>query len=315
MEHFSILLEGIHRQERVCNSVAVATTLSTAKSTLEKLNQLVQVKLLKNMHGTSRARKRAWARNKSKVYKMQNELKELRASLTAAMGASTLSVYCCYFGFIDADNPPRSSAIRAETTLNSMNDCLSNTEQTSLSLDRHLLSIQQIVTQTYDAVSAQNVAMNRLLQSNISDLNCYRNLNEHQSSWPLWHSREPQYVISRPCSDHSKEHMVTARKLINPTEDQEDGRERKPAIKSSVDSYLHSPRRNTCTGALESLRSLTKCFSRIIYYISATASMFSHRSQLLRVDLFCRLQNQLLQCFLSEITKTMVQAEHNYSNS
>ena len=96
VEHFSILLEGIHHQEGVCNSAAVATILSTAKSTLEKLNQLVQVKLVKNMHGTSRARKRAWARNKSKVYKMQNELKELRASLTAAMGASCLLVWLLF---------------------------------------------------------------------------------------------------------------------------------------------------------------------------------------------------------------------------
>ncbi|MCJ1429915.1 hypothetical protein MMC29_007830 [Sticta canariensis] len=208
VEHFSILLEGIHRQEGVYNSAAVATILSTVNSTLEKLNQLVQVELVKNMHGTSRARKRAWARNKSKVYKMQNELKELRASLTAAMGASSLS-----------------SAIRAETALNSMNHCLSNSEQTSLSLDRHLLSIQQIVAQTYDAVSAQGVAMNRLLQSNISDSNCYRNLTEHQSSWPSWHSREPQYPISRLCSDHSKEHVITDRNLINPGEDHEDGRE------------------------------------------------------------------------------------------
>lgn len=97
MEQFSILLEGIRHHEGVCDSAAVGTIHSTAKSTLEKLSQLVQVKLLKNIHGTSRARKRAWARNKSKVYKMQNELKELRASLKAAMGASSLLVCCCDF--------------------------------------------------------------------------------------------------------------------------------------------------------------------------------------------------------------------------
>ena len=85
VEHFSFLLEGIHRQEGVRDSAVIATILASAKSTLEKLNQLVQVKLLKIIHGTSRAGKRAWAPNKSKFYKLQNELKKLRASLTAAM--------------------------------------------------------------------------------------------------------------------------------------------------------------------------------------------------------------------------------------
>lgn len=274
---------------------------------------LIQAKLLKNIHGTSRARKRAWARNKPKVHKLQNELKELRASLTTAMGASSLLVCCCCFDFIDADNSSSSSAIRAETALDSMNHCLTNSEQISLSLDKHLLSIQQIITQTYDAVSAQGVAMNRLLQSHVSQLNRHSNPIVQQSAGPLRHSGK-QHVFSRLCSYHNREH-ITHKSLVSPTGDQEDSRESKSAIISSTHSHLHKLRRNSYPGTLESLRSFTDYFSRIIHYVSATASIVSHRAQLLRVDLFCCVQNQFLLCFLPKITKTVVHAKHNYSSS
>ena len=100
MEHFSILLDDIRRQDGACHSATVAPILSKAQSTLEELDQLLQVKFLRNIHSTSRARKRAWARNRSKVYKMQNDLKELRASLIAAMGASSLLVCWCYLSLL-----------------------------------------------------------------------------------------------------------------------------------------------------------------------------------------------------------------------
>ena len=231
MKYFSILLESIYRQEGVSGSAAIATILSTAKSTLEKLNQLVQVKLLKNIHGTFRARKMAWARNKSKVYKWQNELKELRAILTAAMGARSLLVSFCCFAFINTDDPCRSSAIRAETALDSMSHCLNTSEKTSLSLDRHLLSIQQMLTQTFDAVSAQGVAVNQLLHSHVSDLNLYPSRTEHEYAWPLCHDRKSQHEVSRLCSYRNSGQIFTNDSLVNLQEDQVVNRERKSAVK------------------------------------------------------------------------------------
>ena len=197
------------------------------------------------------------------------------------MGASSLLVRCCHFDRINADFYPRSSAIRAEVVLNSMNDCLSKSEHKLLSLDRHLSSIQQVVTQTYHAVSAQGVAMNSLLQSNISSLNFHSNLTEYQSSWPAWYGRGSQYVVPRLFPDHSKESMDTSRNPNHPTEDYENVAERKPRIKSSLDLYSHDHRPNTSTGTLESFRSLTKYFSRIIYHLTAAANIFSRHSQLL----------------------------------
>ena len=170
-----------------------------------------------------------------------------------------------------------------------MNHCLSKSEEKSLSIDTHLSSIQDLVNQTYHAVSAQGVAMNRLLQSNISNLNYHMNLTEHQTSRLSWCSWGPQYVVPRLFPDHSKENMDTGRNATHLTKDEANSLERKPTVENSIDSYSHNHRRNTCTGSLEPLRSLTKYLSRIIYDISAAANRFSRHSQLLGVDLFCRM--------------------------
>ena len=68
----------------------VTSALSGAERTIQRLNQLVQVRLLKKVEGTSRVRRRAWARNKSKILKLQDALKEHRAELVAAMTASKM---------------------------------------------------------------------------------------------------------------------------------------------------------------------------------------------------------------------------------
>lgn len=90
VEQFAILVEEIRGQCTDCPSSVIATSLSRAKHTLDKLDHLIQVNLAKNVHGTSRARRRVWARNKSKIYEIENELKEHRANLTAALSANSM---------------------------------------------------------------------------------------------------------------------------------------------------------------------------------------------------------------------------------
>ena len=119
--------------------------------------------------------------------------------------------------------------MRAERALDSMSHCLSNSEKASLSLDRHLYSIAPKIAQTYDAVAAQGVAMNWLLQSNASNSNCYLKATEHQSLGPSWHSGRSQCVISCLCSNHRKDNMPPHKNLINPTDYQDHTRERDPA--------------------------------------------------------------------------------------
>lgn len=72
------------------SSSAVITTLSQAKATLEQLKTLLEAKLLSRVNGSSRIRRRTWARNRSKVYKLQSSLKEHRASLLIAIAANGL---------------------------------------------------------------------------------------------------------------------------------------------------------------------------------------------------------------------------------
>jgi hypothetical protein len=78
LEHFTALLNEIESQLGIFNSATIATTLSRAKLTIEQLHQLIQVKILQNVNGTSRARQRAWTRNKSKIFTIRDALKDYR---------------------------------------------------------------------------------------------------------------------------------------------------------------------------------------------------------------------------------------------
>ena len=64
-------------------SAGVTSALSGAERTMQRLNQLVQIRLSKKVEGTSRVRRRAWVRNKMKILKLQDALREHRAELRA----------------------------------------------------------------------------------------------------------------------------------------------------------------------------------------------------------------------------------------
>ena len=89
LEQISVLLEEIRIHHAGIPSMAIAISLSWVKHTLEKLDHLVQTKLIRNVHGTPQARQGAWTRNKSKVHRLKTELKDKIASLTAALSASS----------------------------------------------------------------------------------------------------------------------------------------------------------------------------------------------------------------------------------
>ncbi|KAI4159874.1 MAG: hypothetical protein LQ342_006202 [Letrouitia transgressa] len=139
VEQLSLLVEEIRYQDVASTSAVIATTLLKAKLALEKLNRLIQTKLTKNIHGTSRARRGVWARNKSKVKRIQTELQEHRSNLTAVMSALNTS-----------------SVVRSEAILESISHSISHSKQVSLNLDQHLLEIKQAVTRTHNPVLCQN---------------------------------------------------------------------------------------------------------------------------------------------------------------
>ena len=71
-------------------SASVTSALLVAERTMQRLNQLVQIRLSKKVEGTSRVRRRAWVRNKTKILKLQDALKEHRAELVASITASNM---------------------------------------------------------------------------------------------------------------------------------------------------------------------------------------------------------------------------------
>lgn len=85
-------MKEINDQHAVSLSAVITTSLSRAKLTLEELDRLIRVKLLTNVNGASRARRRAWTRNRSKIYKIQAALKEHRVNLLTALSANSLFI-------------------------------------------------------------------------------------------------------------------------------------------------------------------------------------------------------------------------------
>lgn len=86
---FQDLVKTVKKNERY-RCAGVTSALLGAERTIQRLNQLVQVRLLKKVEGTSQVRRRGWARNKPKILSLQDALKEHRAELVAAMTASNL---------------------------------------------------------------------------------------------------------------------------------------------------------------------------------------------------------------------------------
>ena len=86
---FQVLVNTVKENEDYRNA-GVTSALLGAERTIQRLNQLVQSRLLKKLEGTSRVRRRAWVRNKTKILKLQDALREHRAELVAAMTASKM---------------------------------------------------------------------------------------------------------------------------------------------------------------------------------------------------------------------------------
>jgi hypothetical protein len=90
LEHFTDLVKEIHSHHSSSTSSNVAASLTRAQHTIEQLDQLIQVKLLRIVNGTYRARRRAWTRNKSKVNQLRDAIKEHRDNILAAMSSNNL---------------------------------------------------------------------------------------------------------------------------------------------------------------------------------------------------------------------------------
>ncbi|KAL8901605.1 MAG: hypothetical protein Q9207_005117 [Kuettlingeria erythrocarpa] len=112
----------------------VTTALFRATLTLEHMHSIIKTKVLREQNVTARTFRRAWARNRTNVFRLQDALKENRLNLLAAMSANNL-------------DSSRQSAM------------------TALDQDQRLVDIQRTVLSTHLAVISQSTAMNHVLQS------------------------------------------------------------------------------------------------------------------------------------------------------
>lgn len=90
VEHFTALLNEIESQNAIISSPVIERGLSRAKIKIGQLHEIIQVKILRNVNSTSRARRRAWTRNKSKICSIVDALKEYRQILLTAISANSL---------------------------------------------------------------------------------------------------------------------------------------------------------------------------------------------------------------------------------
>ncbi|KAL9043848.1 MAG: hypothetical protein Q9214_002976 [Letrouitia sp. 1 TL-2023] len=201
VEELSFLIEEIRRQDVSSTSAVVATTLHKAKLALEKLNGLIQAKLIKNIHDTSRARRRVWARNKSKVKRIQIELQGHRSNLIALMSALSTS-----------------SAIRSEAMLESISHNISHSKQISLDLDQHLLEIKQAITRTHNPVLSQYITGNCPLQTiSFNPAHHLTSLEQH-APLPLVSSQRHEMVAVDINSDPRREQLIPTKGTDCPRE-------------------------------------------------------------------------------------------------
>ncbi|KAF2799354.1 hypothetical protein K505DRAFT_294860 [Melanomma pulvis-pyrius CBS 109.77] len=123
LEDFIDILGEIRKEHSDSYSIGVTTSLSNAKRDIEKLDQVIKKHILPNA-STSRARRAAWMRYKSKICRLQDSLKEHRQNIVVVVSAKSLT-----------------SATRSETALMFMSRDVTLIKDTSLRVDRRLSEI------------------------------------------------------------------------------------------------------------------------------------------------------------------------------
>ncbi|KAI4162645.1 MAG: hypothetical protein LQ342_003691 [Letrouitia transgressa] len=153
LEQFANVLSGIDDQ-RSTHAANIITILGKAKITLEQLKGLFETRITSKMNNSSRSRRRSWARNKSKMCRIQSSLKEHRMNLVLALSANNSS-----------------SAAQSEATLISISREVGCSTDSSITLRTQLANIQETISKTHDAVAVQGATVNSALQSIAAGLN------------------------------------------------------------------------------------------------------------------------------------------------
>ncbi|KAG4441393.1 hypothetical protein IFR05_003150 [Cadophora sp. M221] len=149
LENFNSLVQEIDRSQGEGTDGIITQSLTRAKLSIEQLHQLIQIKLLKNLNGgTSRARRRAWTRNKSKILALRDVLKECRDNLSVALSAKNSSF-----------------SAQTETSLAIIVQGTGQSRQSLNTIDTRLSEIQQSLVAAQKAIDAQSHSLGHILTS------------------------------------------------------------------------------------------------------------------------------------------------------
>ena len=89
LQDFSELMVNLENLHFDKSFNIVEPALIRVKFTIEQICQIIQVKILKNKNGSWRARKRAWFRNRSRLMRLRDSLRESKNELSIAMSANS----------------------------------------------------------------------------------------------------------------------------------------------------------------------------------------------------------------------------------
>ncbi len=90
LQIFHNVIQNAHNLNHSHKAGGMTTALSQGQKIMEELNQLITSKLLSWKDGSNCARRRAWVRNKGKILRLRNELKEARDAIIMAICTETL---------------------------------------------------------------------------------------------------------------------------------------------------------------------------------------------------------------------------------
>ena len=88
--HFSNYMKEINDAALDPQSPILAASLCRAETTVKQLDQLIQTKIIKSANGSKQGRRRSWLRNKSRIHKLKDALREHQQDLHAAITSSNL---------------------------------------------------------------------------------------------------------------------------------------------------------------------------------------------------------------------------------
>lgn len=122
LRSFCDVVEHIEKTNEVSQRPTLQASLSRAYKIIKDLHGLVTTKLIDSRDGTTRARRRAWLRNKRKIVRLQDKLKDVREALLGAVCTDLLSIYFIFreLGAL-LTRYLRLSTHRIESTLSTLN--------------------------------------------------------------------------------------------------------------------------------------------------------------------------------------------------